>query len=225
LRISELIKYSKKIIGDRMHMDYFSRLAGSVIYRQDIDKITRDEIEHMQRALLVNGIYSQLQVTTKEYLLRLLAEYSKVKRENRRTNLLLLIATILTTTLTGAMLRGKDPFLSFENLSYGIPYCLSIMVILTAHEFGHYFYALKHRVYATLPYFIPFFIPGFSFGTLGAFIKMKSPIPNKQALFDVGVAGPLAGFVMSLFFLALGFSQLPDSEGVRQYVSQIHPWS
>jgi membrane-associated protease RseP (regulator of RpoE activity) len=225
LRISELIKYSKKIIGDRMHMDYFSRLAGSVIYRQDIDKITRDEIEHMQRALLVNGIYSQLQVTTKEYLLRLLAEYSKVKRENRRTNLLLLIATILTTTLTGAMLRGKDPFLSFENLSYGIPYCLSIMVILTAHEFGDYFYALKHRIYATLPYFIPFFIPAFSFGTLGAFIKMKSPIPNKQALFDVGVAGPLAGFVMSLFFLALGFSQLPDAEGVRQYVSQIHPWS
>jgi membrane-associated protease RseP (regulator of RpoE activity) len=54
---------------------------------------------------------------------------------------------------------------------------------------------------------------------------MKSPIPNKQALLDVGVAGPLAGFAMSLFFLALGFSQLPDAEGVRQYVSQIHPWS
>lgn len=225
MTINELVKYAKKVIGDRMQMNFLSRVTGTVIFHQNAQNITRDEIEQIQKALMVNGIYSQLQITNKEYLLRLLAEYSKVKKDHRKTNLLLFIATILTTTLTGAILKGKDPFLSLENMIFGIPYALSILTILAAHEFGHYWYAVRHRIYATLPYFIPFFIPFFSFGTLGAFIKMKSPIPDKRALFDVGIAGPLAGFVMSLFFLFLGFSQLPDIEGVKSYVTQIHPWS
>ena len=72
------------------------------------------------------------------------------------------------------------------------------------------------------PYFLPFYAP---FGTLGAFIKIKSPIPNKKALFEVGIAGPFASFFMSLFFLVLGFSLLPDAEGVREYITQYHPWS
>ena len=152
-------------------------------------------------------------------------DYLKIKKENRRINVVLVIITFITTTLTGAMLRGKDPFTGLEEFSHGFPYAISIMAILLAHELGHYLSALKYRIHATWPYFIPFFIPYFSFGTLGAFIKMKSPIPNKTALFDVGVAGPLAGFVMSLFFLLLGFSQLPDAAGVQAYVEQIHEWS
>jgi membrane-associated protease RseP (regulator of RpoE activity) len=225
LQVSELIKHAKKIIDDRMHLDYFSRLYGTVIFRQDIDKISREEIEQIQQKLYSNGINSQLQITEKEYLLRLLAEYSRIKKENRRINYILFVITFVTTALTGAILSGQIPFLGLKEFSYGLPYAISIMMILLAHEMGHYLFALKYRIYATLPYFIPFFIPAFSFGTLGAFIKMKSPIPNKTALFDVGVAGPLAGLIMSLFFLLLGFSQLPDAEGVRVYVTQIHPWS
>jgi membrane-associated protease RseP (regulator of RpoE activity) len=225
LKITELIKYSKKIIGDRMQMDYFSRMYGTVIFRQYINSISDSEIENIVRTLLANGIYAQLQITRNEYLLRIFAEYSVVRREKWQINLILFVATFITTALTGAMLRGVDPFVSIENILVGFPYAFAILLILGAHELGHYYYAIKYKIYATLPYFIPFFLPGFLLGTFGAFIKIKSPIPDKKALFDVGIAGPLAGLIVSLSFLFYGFATLPDMEGVIAYVSQIHEWS
>jgi membrane-associated protease RseP (regulator of RpoE activity) len=84
----------------------------------------------------------------------------------------------------------------------GIAYSLSIMSILLAHEMGHYFMSRKYGIPATLPYFIPF--PLSPFGTFGAIIRMKGFIVNKKALFDIGVAGPLAGFVVSVPFIILG---------------------
>jgi membrane-associated protease RseP (regulator of RpoE activity) len=225
LKSKEIISIAEKIIDGRMELDYFSNLYGSVIFRQETDKISENELQEIQSSLISNGIYSQLQRTTKEYLLRLLLDYSKVKKENTRINLILFLITILTTTLTGAMLIGSDPFSTFQGLIKGIPYAIAILSILGAHEMGHYLYAKKYRIYATLPYFIPFFIPAFNIGTLGAFIKIRSPIPDKKALFDVGVAGPIAGFIVSLFFLFLGFSLLPDLEGVKEYIGQMHEWS
>jgi membrane-associated protease RseP (regulator of RpoE activity) len=156
---------------------------------------------------------------------KIFSDYFKIKQEKILINLLLFILTIITTTLTGSLLRGRNPFISIENVSYGLPYSFAIMMILSAHEMGHYLYGVKYRIHSTLPYFIPFFLYPFSFGTLGAFIKMKSPIPDKKALFDIGIAGPLAGFVMSLIFLMIGLYNLPDLEGVIAYVSEIHPWS
>ena len=225
MKSKEIIEIAKKIIDDRMELDYLSSLYGTVIFRQDREQLSENEIQQIQSALLANGIYSQIQNTTKEYLLRLLLDYSNVKRENTRINAILFIITILTTTLTGAWLIGIDPFVTLEGFASGFPYALAILSILGAHEMGHYLYAKKYRIYATLPYFIPFFIPAFNIGTLGAFIKMRSPIPDKKALFDVGVAGPIAGLVVSLFFLTLGFSLLPDLEGVKEYITKIHPWS
>ena len=225
MKAKKVIDIAQRVINNRMELDHLSRLYGTVIFRQYRDNISENEIEQIQSALYSNGIYSQIQTTTREYLLRLLVDYSKVKKENKRINLLLFILTFLTTTLTGAMLAGNDPFDTLQGLASGFPYAIAILTILGAHEMGHYLYAKKNRIYATLPYFIPFFFPGFSFGTFGAFIKMRSPIPDKKALFDVGVAGPVAGFVVSLFFLFLGFSLLPDLDGVKAYVTQIHPWS
>ncbi|MEJ2055887.1 MAG: site-2 protease family protein, partial [Calditrichaceae bacterium] len=76
----------------------------------------------------------------------------------------------------------------------------------------------------SLPYFIPFFIPFvFHPGTMGAFIKMRSSIPNKRALFDIGINGPIAGFIASLIFLVIGFNQLPDAAGVNAIIAKIHP--
>jgi len=92
--------------------------------------------------------------------------------------------------------------------------------VLGTHEFGHYFAAKIHKVKATLPYFIPFPSFGFlNFGTLGAVIKIKSPIPSKKALFDIGVAGPIAGFIASTLLLIYGFTHLPGKE----FLLQIHP--
>jgi membrane-associated protease RseP (regulator of RpoE activity) len=80
-------------------------------------------------------------------------------------------------------------------LTPGLEFSASLLAILTAHEFGHYFFCRYYGVNATLPFFIPQ-PPGLLPGTFGAFIKMKSPVPSRQALFDIGLAGPLAGFIV-----------------------------
>jgi membrane-associated protease RseP (regulator of RpoE activity) len=77
----------------------------------------------------------------------------------------------------------------------GVKFSASLLAILTAHEFGHYFFCRHYGVDATLPFFIPQ-PPGLLPGTFGAFIKMKSPVPSRRALFDIGLAGPLAGFIV-----------------------------
>ena len=222
----QIMDTAATIIGNRMELDYYNRMAGKLVFRQHRIMITEDEIKDIQRELLINGIYSQLQTTTNEYVLHILAAFPGSKKEKPLVNLALLIATFITTTLTGALFAGHDPFESFSAMFTGAPYAIALMAILGAHEMGHYLYAKRYEISVTLPYFIPFFLPGLNlFGTFGAFIKMRSPIPDKKALFDVGIAGPIAGFVVSLFFLILGFYLLPDADGVRAYVSQIHPWS
>ncbi len=90
-----------------------------------------------------------------------------------------------------------------SNLLLGLPFSLTLMFILLAHEMGHYLYARHYRVYATPPFFVPF--PSL-IGTLGAFIRIKSPIPSRAALFDIGIAGPIAGFVPACAALLAGLS-------------------
>lgn len=123
----------------------------------------------------------------------------------------LLIATLLTTTLAGSLLGNPDSTAALpENwatLSTGLPYAIALLAILGVHELGHYLVARAHRIRATLPYFIP--VPPaaiFPFGTFGAFIQLRSPVPNRKALFDVGIAGPLAGFVVTLPILLWGLA-------------------
>lgn len=84
----------------------------------------------------------------------------------------------------------------------GFIYSASVLTILLAHEMGHYLMSRRYGVPATLPYFIPLPLP--PFGTLGAIIKMKGIIINKKALFDIGIAGPLSGFIIALPFIVLG---------------------
>jgi membrane-associated protease RseP (regulator of RpoE activity) len=124
-------------------------------------------------------------------------------------NLVLLLATILSTLYLGAVIEYEilnlEGIPGIGNLLLGIPYCLSIMAILGAHEMGHYFAARYHKAPVSLPYFIP--LPFISpFGTLGAFIRLKAPLKNKRALLDVGAAGPLAGLVVAIPLLIYGLS-------------------
>jgi membrane-associated protease RseP (regulator of RpoE activity) len=86
-------------------------------------------------------------------------------------------------------------------LVLGIPFSFTLMLILFAHEMGHYLYCRYYGVNATLPFFVPF--PSL-FGTMGAFIRIKSPIRSRAALFDIGIAGPIAGFVCALIALLTG---------------------
>jgi membrane-associated protease RseP (regulator of RpoE activity) len=133
---------------------------------------------------------------------------------------LLFALTLLTTTVVGAALQYDfDRDLPFDvehtidayarvwrhplELLHGLPFSLTLAAILLAHEFGHYLAALYYRVNASLPYFLP--APTLT-GTFGAFIRIRSPIYSKRVLFDIGVAGPLAGFVFLLPALSIGLA-------------------
>ena len=219
----ELIQISKHVIGKSMRLDPISRLYGSPVFKQKKKRIPEEDIRAFQDQLLRYGIYSNLHITPRRYLLKVTRGPNPMPRKKYGVNIVLFLLTILTTMMTGAMLRGKDPFASWDNLQVGIPYSFALMTILFFHEMGHYLTARKYKVHVNLPYFIPIFLPAFHPGTMGAFIRMKSSIPNKRALFDIGIAGPLAGFVMSLVFLTIGFSRLPDQAGIYRYIEQIHP--
>lgn len=134
-------------------------------------------------------------------------------------HVLLFVATVISTAMAGAWFAGRDPF-EIANLAYGLQYAILLVLFLATHEFGHYFAARKHGVDASLPYFIPVPFPEITlFGTMGAVIRMRSRIPDRTALFDIGVAGPLAGFVVCVVFLLIGFRTLPSFE----YLTAIHP--
>jgi len=223
LKYKELIALSKQIIDGRMHLDVISRWYGSPVFKQRRSRMAEEDVRKIQDLLFRQGIYSHLQITPRRYILKVLRGTKPEPRRTYALHLFLFILTILTTTMTGAMLRGKDPFASWQELSIGLSYSLALMTILFFHEMGHYVTARKYKVDVTLPYFIPLFLPAFHPGTMGAFIRMRSPIPHKRALFDIGIAGPLAGFVMSLLFLSIGFWRLPDQAGILHYIEQIHP--
>ena len=125
-------------------------------------------------------------------------------------HVLLFCLTLFTMTATGAMQQGVDPLSSKAGLVHlveGIPFAATLLAILTVHEFGHYFAARYWGVRATLPYFLPF-LPHLSlFGTLGAVIRIRSSIPHKRALLDIGAAGPLAGLVVAILACAVGLYQ------------------
>jgi len=118
-------------------------------------------------------------------------------------HLLLLFATLLTTTFYGALHHQVDVLEEPWKFYYGFPFSLTLMAILGTHELGHYWLSRRHGVSATLPYFIP--APTF-IGTFGAFIRIKSIIPDRGALFNIGVAGPIAGFAVALPAVVLGLA-------------------
>ncbi|MGD1071311.1 MAG: site-2 protease family protein, partial [Bryobacteraceae bacterium] len=134
----------------------------------------------------------------------------------------LLLATLFTTTLVGAHMQYNFshnlPFFDIDRVTdvflvglqspalfaTGLPFSLTLLTILMAHELGHYLACVYYRVDATLPFFLPSPMP--VTGTFGAFIRIRSPIHSKRILFDVGIAGPIAGFIFLLPALGAGLA-------------------
>jgi membrane-associated protease RseP (regulator of RpoE activity) len=201
-----------------------------VFQQADFEKITQlvaGEFQ-IQEALLEQGIptyYLKWPQETKQAFLRLLNHLEEmnliaflrkmegrivlkvvpkppVKPSNPRTNLLLLLATIATTFFTGYIGfpgTGINPIVS------GAIFSAAILTVLGIHEMGHKLTANKKKIDATSPYFIPGLPP---LGTMGAVIMQKSLPPNRDALFDVGANGPIAGFIVALIFSAIGIMLL-----------------
>lgn len=135
---------------------------------------------------------------------------------------LLFLLTLATTMFSGAEMAGR--YLVYEAapalfdlgpIPFSKPFLLdglrfggSLLLFLTVHEFGHYFAARLHRVAVSLPYYIPF--PFNGIGTFGAVIRIREQVPSMRKLFDIGAAGPIAGFVVAFGVLLVGFATLPD---------------
>mgnify|MGYP005751291819 CR=1 FL=1 len=154
------------------------------------------------------------------------------QRHRYSLHLLLFLLTLTTTTIAGAEWRfgklffwGPDGFswmgtFTWAELAAGLYFSLPFLGVLTVHEFGHYFTAKHYRTDVTLPYYIPLWFGITStIGTMGAFIRIKSRIFSRQQFFDIGIAGPLAGFVVAIPLLFYGFTHLPEPE----YIFSIHP--
>lgn len=116
-------------------------------------------------------------------------------------NLALFLLTFVSTLTVGAIHAGVDPLKEPQDIFQGLPFSLALLSILLVHEFSHYITSRRHGIEASLPYFIP--APTL-FGTLGAFIKMRSAITTKNALMDIGASGPIAGFLVSIVAAVVG---------------------
>jgi len=131
---------------------------------------------------------------------------------------LLFVATLGSTIYAGVDLSGRWIYYARPDgwiaaVGDGLRYSLSLLFFLTVHEFGHYFAARFHSVRVTLPFYIPspfFFVP-FNIGTFGAVIRIRDQVPNSRKLFDIGIAGPIAGFVAAVVVLLVGIATLPDA--------------
>jgi membrane-associated protease RseP (regulator of RpoE activity) len=139
-------------------------------------------------------------------------------------SVVLFLLTLISTTFAGLIYAGGDAgffataFVAVSQpsiLLYGLPFSLTFLAILLAHELGHFFACRYYGIRCTPPYFIP--VPISIAGTLGAFIRIKSQFQHKRALFDVGVAGPLAGFmfVVPALFLGVGHSRLISKGAIQ----------
>jgi membrane-associated protease RseP (regulator of RpoE activity) len=141
-------------------------------------------------------------------------------------NIILFVLTLFTTMLAGTYMAHYEEDLGMflvKVFKYkpewwldGLPFAVTLMVILLSHEMAHYIFSRYHKVKATLPYFIPG--PNLV-GTFGAVIMMKSRITSRKALVDIGAAGPIAGFIVSLFALYIGLKEarlvpLEESSGI-----------
>jgi membrane-associated protease RseP (regulator of RpoE activity) len=152
--------------------------------------------------------------------------YSK-KEYFRHISLFLL--TLVTTTFAGgewlfgrSILGSGEHFLTWEYFVKSLHFSVPFLGILLVHEMGHLLTSIKHQVKSTMPYFIPGWL-GFlgspSIGTFGAIIRMRSFVNSRKKFFDIGVAGPLAGFVLAVGVLWYGFTHLPPAD----YIYKIHP--
>jgi membrane-associated protease RseP (regulator of RpoE activity) len=147
-------------------------------------------------------------------------------RQKYLLHIVLFLLTVFTTLMAGTELVSGGSFLygtlGIASLWRGIPFSFAFLLFLTVHEFGHYFTAMYHRVKCSLPYYIPIFIPipSPNIGSFGAIIRIREVPPSRRKYFDIGVAGPLAGFVVALGLLLYGFMDLPP---LSQTVMSIHP--
>jgi len=149
-------------------------------------------------------------VEEKKQVIYLVSALPAPKPGRPLVNLLMFLLTLVSVLVSGGLTSfegelSKQPFTAaLELFRAGWPFAVSLLAILAAHEFGHYFAGRAHGVHVTLPFFIP--LPFTPLGTMGAFINMKEIPRNRRVLMDIGVAGPIAGYIVSILVILIGLS-------------------
>ncbi len=179
--------------------------AGVQIFRGRLRESASTAFDKLKRAVspgIVPLLQEDKRLGAAILLMPKSVEQEKLEKPRRPfLHWLLFGLTVLTTTWAGAAHQGVNLLREPERFAVGLPYSLGLLAILGVHELGHYFMARRHGINVTPPFFIP--LP-FALGTFGAFIQMRSPSETRRALFDVAVAGPLAGLVIAIPALLIG---------------------
>ena len=206
------IELLQREVGQRFPFYDMRSNINTVAFFCRIDEETLDEkFESLRLVLSPKGYSPFLRYEHGEYILYIVKKPGGKKRKSVWINIILLAATIFTTTLAGALQWidiYQGDWMNMVSPSYlwdgFIFFSVPLMLILGVHEMGHYYASKKHHVDASLPYFIPL-PPPFILGTFGALISTREPIPNRKALLDIGIAGPLCGFLVAIPISLIGF--------------------
>jgi membrane-associated protease RseP (regulator of RpoE activity) len=206
------IELLQREVGQRFPFYDMRSNINTVAFFCRIDEETIEEkFESLRQALSQKHYIPMIRFEHGEYIIYIIKKPEAKKRKSIWVNIVLLIATILTTTLAGALQWvdiNQVDWVNMFSVSYlwqgFIFFSVPLLLILGVHEMGHYFVSKKHHVDASLPYFIPL-PPPFLLGTFGALISTREPIPNRKALLDIGAAGPLCGFLVAIPISLLGF--------------------
>jgi membrane-associated protease RseP (regulator of RpoE activity) len=213
------IELLKREVGQRFPFYEVKSNLNTVAFFCRIDKETLEEnFDSLRKSLSEKGYVPMLRYEKGEHTIYIIQK-PKRKEKSIWINISLLIATIITTIITGSLLNmGHSEIQSVTNIldifninnlfSGTMFFALPLMSILFVHEMGHYFTSKKHGIKTSLPFFLPIppILPGFNIGTFGALISSSDPMPNKKALFDVGISGPLAGFIIAIPVTAIGIA-------------------
>jgi membrane-associated protease RseP (regulator of RpoE activity) len=183
---------------------FFARYRGQLV-----DEDSAPLYDRLADSLAPHNVTPLFRVEDGRQVIYLAPKLPDLKKDNVSVNIILFVLTVFSVMLAGVQIEGPVPndfagqiVLLAKNIFTGWPFALSLLGILLSHELGHYFMSRYHKTPATLPYFIPF--PFSPLGTMGAAIIMRGVPKNKRVLFDIGVAGPLAGLIVALPILFLG---------------------
>jgi membrane-associated protease RseP (regulator of RpoE activity) len=206
------IELLQREVGQRFPFYDMKSNLNTVAFFCRIDEETLEEkFESLRRVLSEKQYISMIRFEQGEHIIYIIKKPANKKRKSVWVNIVLLIATIFTTTLAGALQWvdiNQVDWMNMFSVSYLwqglIFFSVPLLLILGVHEMGHYYASKKHHVDASLPYFIPL-PPPFLLGTFGALISTHEPIPNRKALLDIGIAGPLCGFVVAIPISLIGF--------------------
>jgi len=225
------IEFLKQEIGLRFPFYDMRIQKDHVAFFCQMEKSTENvQFDNLRRSLSSQGYIPLLRHEHGEDIIYVIRKPRR-KEKSSLVNIILLIATIITTVLTGSLLNiGVNDLQSLDNMmavlypenlfSGMFFFSFPLLSILVIHEMGHYFVSKKHGIHTSLPFFIPIppILPGFNIGTFGALISSHDPMPNKKALFDVGISGPLAGFLVAVPVTIIGLlsSELVEVASVAE---------